>query len=125
MILLLVVTSFGTNVRAQEVSIPDSGLDAAIRATLVKPAGPLTVQDMLSLTNLTAESRGVKSLQGLGTARNLTALDLFNNQLRSLTLPAELNGLTTLNLAENPVQSLSLPAGFTNLTTLYLRAVIH
>ena len=31
----------------QEVSIPDSGLDAAIRDALRKPTGPLTQQDML------------------------------------------------------------------------------
>ena len=79
-ILLLVVTSFGTNATAQEVSIPDSGLDAAIRATLVKPAGPLTVQDMLSLTNLMAGSRGVKKS---GRARNCAQSDHAESRLQS------------------------------------------
>ena len=40
--------------RAQEVSIPDPGLNAAILAALQKPSGPLTEQDLLSLTNLNA-----------------------------------------------------------------------
>ena len=32
--------------RAQDAAIPDPGLNAAIRAALAKPTGPLTVQDM-------------------------------------------------------------------------------
>jgi hypothetical protein len=45
---------------AQEIAIPDPELNAAIRAALHKPTGPLTQQDMLSLTNLAraAATRG-------------------------------------------------------------------
>jgi len=60
---LLVLTSLMATAQAQEVSIPDPGLNAAIRAALQKPAGPLTTQDMLSLTNLDAGFRGVSSLE--------------------------------------------------------------
>src|SRR5437867_3078075 len=113
-LLVLVVTSFVTNVLAQEVAIPDARLNAAIRDALRKPSGPLTEQDMLSLTNLDAPgiclrpSEGgcqawdaVKSLEGLGAAHNLITLDLNNNQLTNLTLPAGLMNLTSLNLEFN------------------------
>jgi len=50
---------------AQEVSIPDPGLTAAIRDALNKPSGPLTEQDLLGLTNLDARHRNIGSLQGL------------------------------------------------------------
>ena len=60
---LLVLTSLMATAQAQEVSIPDPGLNAAIRDALQKPAGPLTTQDMLSLTNLDAGFRGVSSLE--------------------------------------------------------------
>jgi internalin A len=142
-IILLVVASFVTNVLTQEVSIPDPGLNAAIRETLAKPAGPLTVQDLLSLTNLNAMQRGVSSLEGLGAAHNLTRLDLGGNQLRgdltfppglinltdlglyfthlsNLALPADLSSLTTLALDDNELTNLTLPAGLTNLTSLGL-----
>ena len=46
---LLALTSFVATTLAQEVSIPDPGLDAAIREALQKPFGPLTEQDLLSL----------------------------------------------------------------------------
>src|SRR5262245_46748200 len=85
---VLVLASFMTNARAQELSIPDTDLNAAIRAALAKPAEPLNVQDLLNLTNLNASFRSVRSLEGLGAAQNLTTLDLSVNQLTSLTLPA-------------------------------------
>ncbi len=37
-----------------DVSIPDPGLNAAVREALQKPTGPLTEQDLLSLTALDA-----------------------------------------------------------------------
>src|SRR5438046_5423707 len=92
-LLLLVLTGLVATAQAQEVSIPDPGLNAAIRDALQKPAGPLTAQDLLSLTNLDARFRRVKSLEGLEAAHNLTTLDLSHNQLTNLTLPV---GLTNL-----------------------------
>ena len=98
MMLVLVVTSFAANALAQEVSIPDPGLNAAVHLTLAKPAGPLTEQDLLSLTNLNARSSGVSSLEGLGAAHNLTTLDLAFNQLTNVTLPTGLGSLRSLNV---------------------------
>src|SRR5437899_8772848 len=95
---LLVLISLMATAQAQEVSIPDPGLDAAIRDALQKPAGPLTSQDLLSLTNLFAVGRRVSSLEGLEAAYNLTTLDLYHNYLTNLALPAALTNLNTLNL---------------------------
>ena len=49
----LVLTGF--TAAAQEVFIPDPGLNAAIREALQKPNAPLSPQDLLSLTSLNAE----------------------------------------------------------------------
>src|SRR5689334_1475185 len=96
---LLLLTSLMATAQAQVVTIPDPALNAAILAALGKSAGPLTVQDMLSLTNLNARGRGVRSLEGLGAAYNLSSLNLDANRLSKLTLPSELTNLTTLDLA--------------------------
>jgi hypothetical protein len=61
---VLICAGLLISARAQQVSIPDPGLNAAIRAALQKPTGPLTEQDLLSLTNLNASQRNVSSLQG-------------------------------------------------------------
>jgi len=104
-----------------QVSIPDPALNAVLRDTLGKPTGPLTEQDMLGLTNLTAISRNITNLQGLGAARNLSVLILDDNRITNGLLAdelASLTRLTELDLTENPFTQLSLPAGLTNLARL-------
>src|SRR5262249_15730678 len=107
-----------TNTPPTEVSIPDPGLNAAIRQALQIPTGPLTQQDLLSLTNLDANRRNVASIQGLETARNLSSLDLQINRLTSFSLPADFTNLLVLDLSFNPLTNLFLPSGLTNLTSL-------
>src|SRR5690349_11711077 len=70
---------------AQEVLFPDSGLNDAIRGALQKPSGPLTVEDLLTLTNLDASNRKISDPAGLENARNLTALNLFFNHLANFS----------------------------------------
>src|SRR5438128_11609712 len=98
---LLVLTSLMATAQTQEISIPDSGLNAAIRDALQKPAGPLTAQDLLGLTNLYASGIGVRSLEGLEAAHNLTMLNLEYNELTILSSTdlAAWNELETLTNA--------------------------
>jgi len=117
---LLALTSFVASTLAQEVSIPDPGLNAAIREALQKPSGPLTEQDLLSLTNLNARNRNVSSIEGLEAAGNLVSLDLQINHLSNLVLLSALTNLSTLDLSVNPLTNFSLPSGLTNLTSLTL-----
>jgi len=72
---MLALASFVTTASAQEVIIPDAGLNAAVRAALQKPAGPLTETDLLSLTSLSAGGRSISNVAGLEFAHNLSILD--------------------------------------------------
>src|SRR5262245_53455918 len=110
-----------TSVPAQDVSIPDAGLNAAIRAALAKPAGPLTVQDLLTLTNLDARLRNVSNLAGLEFASNLVSLDLSQNVLTSFNLTSNFPKLAFLDLGFNGLTNISLPSGLTNLSRLVIR----
>ena len=105
---------------AQNISIPDPGLDAAIRFTLQKTNGPLTAQDLLSLSQLQAGNRNISDLAGLDAARNLTLLNLSGNSVTNFTLPGTLTNLAILDLSFNPLAQCIIPAGFTNLTTLVI-----
>ncbi len=105
-----------------EVSIPDPGLNAAIREALNKATGPLTEQDLLSLTNLDASSRNIASLEGLEVARELTTLRLMDNQLTSFNYPSNLTQLAYLDLGGNAITDVFFPDGLTNLTMLSLQA---
>ena len=108
---ILLIIVFAGSIRflpAQEVSIPDPGLNAAVREALQKPTGPLTTQDLLSLTTLDAHSRNVTNLTGLEAARNLATLDLRGNQITNVVLLPHMTNLTTLVLDDNPIQMLVL-----------------
>ena len=106
------------SVSAEEVSVPDPGLNAAIRQALQKPDGPLTDQDLLSLTNLDASRRKVGNIDGLQAAGNLISLNLEVNHLAAVSLPIGLTNLEVLNISSNPLTNFFLPNGLTNLNTL-------
>jgi internalin A len=110
----------GYDLLPHEGLVPDPGLNAAIRAVLQKPAGPLTEQDLLGLTNLDASNRRVRSLQDLEAARNLTTLSLQSNRLTKLSFPGQLTNLSELNLSFNPLTNCILADGLTNLHRLLI-----
>jgi formylglycine-generating enzyme required for sulfatase activity/Leucine-rich repeat (LRR) protein len=117
----LILTSVAVSTLAQDVFIPDPGLNAAIRETLGKPAGPLTQLDLLDLTDLSAISRNITNLLGLEAARNLSTLILDDNHITDLSFPAgltNLTGLSVLDLSGNPVTSLPFLKGLTNLNKI-------
>ena len=78
--------------RADVVTFPDANLEAAVRVALNKPAGPITTADMLTVTSLNAENRGIRNTTGLETALNLTNL-VFNNN--PVTNYSGISGLIT------------------------------
>jgi hypothetical protein len=92
-IVALVLSDLVILSRGQEVPIPDPGLNAAIRMALLKPTGPLTAQDLLGLTNLSAGGRSISSVEGLEAARNLRILDLDNNSLTDFPITGLLTNL--------------------------------
>lgn len=115
----LALASFITTLPAQEVIIPDPGLNAAVRETLHKPTGPLTQPDLLNLTFLNAHDRNISNLAGLETARNLSTLLLFSNHLTNYSLPT-LTNLTSLNLNGNSLTNVALPSGMRSLFSLLI-----
>ncbi len=106
---------------AVEVSIPDPGLEAAIRDALGIPAPTaITDGDLASLTVLSADSRGITDLTGLEHCVNLQQLSLSQNNISELDPLAGLTTLTSLNLNWNNISELDPLAGLTNLMVLYL-----
>lgn len=93
------------------VTFPDPNLEAAVRAALGIPSAPITTTDMLALTTLSAEWRGITNLEGLEYATNLSSLDLTGNQVGDLTPISGLTSLTQLQLYGNQITSLSPISG--------------
>src|SRR5262245_7265109 len=106
---VLSLSCFAGAALAADVAVLDPGFNAAIRAALNKPAGPLTDQDMLTLTSLNAFNRNITNLQGLEAAANLTALNLRSNRLVNISLPPTLKDLFALDLNGNQITNITLP----------------
>lgn len=74
---LIFVNNFGKEVPSPMVSILDANLRAVIEDRLDKASGaPITKADMATLEVLDAQNRGIRNLEGLQFAANLTSLSL-------------------------------------------------
>ena len=115
------------------VSIPDANLRAVIEDSLDKASdAPISRAEMVNLTRLEAQNKGIRDLTGLEYAVNLTWLDLGEEQVSSSSVAnrnsfsdlsplANLTRLTWLNLAYNDnISDLSSLSGLTSLTHLDL-----
>jgi internalin A len=102
------------------ISIPDPGLEAAIRDELDLPEGDILDSDMANLRYLDAYYRDITDLSGLEYATNLWALDLEGNQLTNISVLAQLTGLVDLILWNNQISDISPLSGLTNLVNLEL-----
>ena len=119
LVAILILIGFALSAPAQQVFIPDPGLNAAIREALQKTSGTLSENDLLSLTSLRACCRNITSVQGLEAARNLLDLDLNSNSLTDFVLPSGLTNLISLSLFGNQLTNVALP-GATHLKNLDL-----
>ena len=90
------------------VSIPDAALRRVIEQVLGKgPNSPITPEEMLGLTGLGFDNRGVRSLQGLECATNLDRLSLARNQITNLSPLVGLTKLRRLWLGVNKITNIS------------------
>ncbi|GAG86639.1 unnamed protein product, partial [marine sediment metagenome] len=104
----------------QEVTFPDSNLEAVIRETINKLQGPIYTSDLESLTRLIAQERGISDLSGLEYCLNLRWLDLGQNNISDLSPLAGLSDLRYLFLQSNNTSDLLPLSSLTNLELLDL-----
>ena len=102
----------------QVVEFPDLNLETAIRETIVKPTGDITVGDLQGITNFLADSRSISNISGLEYCINLTDLDLSDNQISDISPLADLVNLTYLDLQWNAISDLSIIGTLSELTFL-------
>ncbi len=109
---------------SKEVVFPDPNLEAAIRAAINKPYGPIYVADLEQIERLEANESDIKDITGLEYCTNLQTLYLGRylgrNQITDVSPLAGLTNLQTLGLWGNQITDVSPLAGLTNLETLDL-----
>lgn len=114
------------------INFPDPALEQAILDQLGRATGPVTIEDMDSLTTLIAPNYGITNLGGVDAASNLIHLDLGNvgsfraNAITNLDpLRNVAHKLLTLNLQGNKISDFSplipfFPSWTSKLTSLNL-----
>ena len=116
---LIVFLMFPLTAPAQNVTIPDANLRAAIAETLGKaPQAPITRADMAKLTRLEAHNRDIRDLAGLEFATNLGEVLANSNLITDLLPLAELTRLNVIVFRHNVISDLSPLAGLINLESL-------
>jgi len=100
------------------VHFPDTNLRTAVEEALEKT--DFTPADMLGLTELYANRKGITSLSGLEYATNLATLWAHTNLINDLSPLSGLKKLEDLNLDSNQEPDISPLAGLTNLIYLSL-----
>jgi len=100
-----------------EIHFEDPSFEAAIRQQLQKNDDEaVTKKDMASLTTL--KLTGVKNVEGLQYATNLTKLDLSGGEIADIGPLAALTKLTDLNLSDNQIKDLAPLKKMTKLVVL-------
>ena len=102
------------------VNFPDSNLALAIREVLDKPIGEITRFELLNIKTLTAISRGIVRLDGIGFLNNLEYLDLSFNAIIEIEDIASLTKLRYLSFLDNKIIKVDSLRGLTELRTLKL-----
>ena len=108
MFCLMVFLMFPLTAPAQNVTIPDANLRAAIAETLGKaPQAPITRADMAKLTRLEAHNADISDLTGLEFATNLIEIRCNNNLISDISSLAKLMRLSVIELRHNVINDLS------------------
>ena len=117
---ILISSSFIILAHGEEVTFPDPNLEAAIREALNKPEGPITDEDLATLTELDAEGRGIIDLTGIEYCINLQELGLNFNQVSDISILSDLTKLQVLELWDNRITNVGPLSSLTNLEWLRL-----
>ncbi len=118
LIVVLTMAMPGLALSEEPVYFVDPNLQAAVEEAL-GIYGPTQI-DMLYLTDLRANERGIVDLTGLGSAANLMRLHLHDNQISNISVIGELVSLKYLILNQNSISDISAPANLMNMDALWL-----
>ena len=112
LIMLLVIIAGGTLGCSNpngDYTFEDPVLETLLRQSLDLREGPLSQEDLLTVTHLDGEGLNIQSLKGIDQLRNLESLNLRDNKIVDLEPLARLSMLRELDLRSNlihEVQSL-------------------
>jgi len=108
--MIAIITTFCGCERSSAVVIdfPDTELESAIRRVIEKPTGDITDTDLIGLTHLSANDRGISNLEGIQYCVDLTNLVLPRNEIANISLLSDLTELMVLDSASRQLSLIEL-----------------
>lgn len=104
----------------EPIAFDDPYLEQAIRDAINKHNGDIYASDLVGLTELDADSRGIASLNGLENCTDLIELYLAHNRISALSPLSSLARLEVAGLMYNEIEDIAALSPLTNLTEIDL-----
>ncbi len=104
----------------EEVTFPDPILEAAIRDSIAKPAGPIFKNELSVITEIIILREEISDLTGLEHCENLIILDIMSGAVSNISTLSGMTQLTRLRLDGNQISGIEELANLVNLTHLGL-----
>ena len=116
------VAFIDTAAHAQSI-FPDKNLEAAVRRYVFEKRNndmPLTEEDVVNISTIQGNNKGIKSLAGMEKCRSLALLDLEGNEVEDLGPIKELKNIQSLTLTKNKIKDAKPIEGLVKLQYLQL-----
>ncbi|NFB58150.1 DUF5050 domain-containing protein [Clostridium botulinum] len=91
------------------IEFEDKNLEEEVRKAANpkdRPKGPLTYMDVSGIKELNVHNKNIKSLKGIEYLKNITKLDISDNNIKDISYLKELDSLELLNLYNNNIEDI-------------------
>jgi len=106
----------------KEVVFEDPMIEESVRSIIKNESDPIYARELLTIVELDLNGRGIQSLGGIESLRNLRVLNLRDNRISDISSLNRLLKLQELNLRGNQVVDISALAGLRKLVYLNLHS---
>ncbi|HUG70491.1 MAG TPA: leucine-rich repeat domain-containing protein [Pirellulaceae bacterium] len=115
--------SLVSDLTAQDSIFPDKNLEAVVRNYVFEKRTndqPIVEDDVVNISTIKGNSKGIKDLTGLEKCRSLASLDLAGNEITKIDAIAGLKNIQSLDLSKNKITDIKPIEGLTKLQYVQL-----
>jgi internalin A len=122
-VLSIPLLSLASELTAQDSIFPDKNLEAVVRNYVFEKRNneqPIVEADVVNISTIKGNNKGIKDLAGLEKCRSLASLDLAGNEITKIDAIAGLKNLQSLDLSKNKITDIKPIEGLTKLQYVQL-----
>lgn len=96
-----IMMNFSIEKNGEAITFKDANLEKVVRDVAKKPEGALYENDVLKITQLDADNKGIQYLDGIENLKNLESLNIADNSIQDISAISSLENLKSLNISGN------------------------